>query len=173
MVNRCQASLASVLVFTACAQTQTLTAELSPGMLGPHAVGYRVTRIDDTTRPFGSHPTRPMQISLWYPAHAGTGTELRFGDYMAQIATEGQPSAFRDDGAAEKGMQEFTAFYSSIGASRPTLDSTYRLAVPARRDAVPLGKDAPVIVFAVGINESPAQHTALAEFLATHVGLVS
>ena len=98
---------------------------------------------------------------------------MRFADYMADIATEGKPRSFRDPAAAEKGMQEFSAYYGSIGASRATLDSIYRLPVQARRNATALREDSPLIVFALGLNESPAQHTALAEFLAAHGYLVA
>lgn len=160
------------LALAACAQTHTIPRELQTGIPGPYAVGYRLTRTDDPSRRFGTQPARPIQISLWYPARAASGTELRYGDYMAQIATEGAASAFRE-GTREKGMQEFSAFYTSIGASPSTLDSIYQLPVQARRDAVALANDLPLIILAVGINESPAQHTALAEYLAAHGYLVA
>ena len=173
MLNAYKTVSLCAFIFAGCAQRQTVATVLQTGIPGQLEVGYRVIRSEDATRSFGSQPARPMQISLWYPARAATGAALQFGDYMAEITTEGKPSTFRDDAAAEEGMREFSAFYSSIGVSRPTLDSIYRLHVQARRDAVALSSDSPVIIFAVGINESPAQHTALAEFLAAHGYLVA
>ena len=160
--------LVCAVVPAGCAQTPPVTTARQPIVAGSQTVGYRLIRTEDDSRRFGSQPARPIQIALWYPARPGTGTELRFGDYMAQIPTEGKPSQFQETALAEKGMQEFTAYHVSIGVSRSALDSIYRMPVPARQDAVPLATDAPMIIFAVGISESPAQHTALAEFLAAH-----
>src|SRR5688572_7652089 len=60
---------------------------------GPHAVGFRLTTIEDATRLTGgrapvearaANRARTLRVHVWYPA-AAAGTPLTIGDYL-QIA---------------------------------------------------------------------------------------
>ena len=65
---------------------------LWPGLEpGPHAVGYRVEHLYDSSRTFPGTPEseRPVQISLWYPASSVEGhSPARWKDYFLSAATE-------------------------------------------------------------------------------------
>lgn len=83
------------LLFATTASAQPLYGPLTPG---PYAVGFRVIERYDYSRPYrfardlsgkprSGELARPMQISVWYPAEKGSGKAMRFGDYVALVAS--------------------------------------------------------------------------------------
>lgn len=124
---------------------------------GPHGTGFRVLFESDPARayfpatdsPEGSL-VRPIQITLWYPARPGTGSAMRFGDYVEVAAGELGPD--RDivpgvsDGFRRGPMQPFFDGPPSDEAWARVLG----IAVAAGREAVPAPGRFPLVLHAGG-----------------------
>ena len=68
---------------------------------GPHAVGFRVMHVADSTRTYvhadGRRTARPLQIVVWYPARAAAAARpMPFGDYVHLAATAQGPRPLTD-----------------------------------------------------------------------------
>lgn len=164
------ALLASV---PAPAQTPPLLAGMATG---PHDVGFSVVRTADPSRPFGPAAApvpRPIQISLWYPTAPGhDARRMLFRHYAGHVATEGKPRPLTDE-AAREGIGEYVAYHESIGAPPEALAALMETPMLAAYDAPVAAGRHPVVLFAVGKDESPVQHAVLAEYLASHGYLVA
>ncbi|HEV7919671.1 MAG TPA: hypothetical protein VGR02_02655 [Thermoanaerobaculia bacterium] len=131
---------------------------------GPHAVGFQVVERYDYSRPYLSagrkgERARPMQISIWYPAEANSGTPMRFGDYVALVATATN-FGNRDTMAGDD------AVFNLPGVSGAAQRSEWKAAKTwARRDAKPAAGKFPLIVWSL---HWPALSHATPEYLASH-----
>jgi dienelactone hydrolase len=173
------ASVASLAPLSTAAAAAAATTTASPlwGDLepGPHAVGFQILERRDPARPF-HHPldldgrpraidlARPLQIGVWYPAQAGTGTAMRMADYVAAMGGEqdfGLDAAER----VRRGEAAYFAFPLVREASPEQRRALLAMAAVARRDATPASGRFPVVLWSLG---SPAVYEANAEHLASH-----
>lgn len=145
-----------------------LWGELEPG---PYAVGFEAVELEDASREFAHASTRPLRISLWYPAVSGTGAPMRYRGYieyherpLAAVSTEQ-----RDD----------TGAVVESWALRNGYDAEFRdrlLSAPtaARRDARPADDGPfPLVLYAAGYRATMSPHTVTAEYLASHGYIVA
>jgi dienelactone hydrolase len=143
---------------------------------GPFAVGFRQQQQYDHGRAFRNplrldgtrregELSRPMQVSIWYPAEAGSGGgPLTMGDYLSMIPNETRffkatPEAV--DAAAQ-------AFINNVlpGVLTPEMPGLLRtLQGRAHRDARPASGRFPVILYS--LFSAPVSATS-AEYLASH-----
>jgi hypothetical protein len=170
------AALLAVLVAPAApapgAAPWPLWGDLEPG---PHTVGFRTLETYDHSRSFGDKRdlagalragarSRPVQISLWYPASAETGRPLAFGEYLDRVARETDFSAaVEDDGYREA----WTARQVAGGAPRAKLEAVLAAPTAARLDAEPAAGRFPLVLMAPGFGASAWLESPLAEHLAS------
>jgi dienelactone hydrolase len=173
------AAIAGGLVVTLLPAAAGATAPPSPlwGTLesGPHAVGFQVLERRDPSRPF-RYPfdldgnrrqvdvARPLQVGVWYPAQASTGTTMRLGDYVALMGGE-QDFTLAVGERARRGEAAYFAFEVVRPATPEQRAQLLALPTAARRDAAPAAGKFPVILWSLG---SPALYQASAEHLASH-----
>jgi dienelactone hydrolase len=152
-------------------QARPLWGSLEPG---PFAVGFRVVYQLDRSRVWGPTPdsaaggelARPVRISVWYPARPGTAdTRMRYGDYVHFTA----PDRYfgRLDSLLE-GREQRSARDLFAGAEQ---DYPKLLALPvaATRDAPPLERRFPLVMYSEGWNSAQQNdNVVLAEYLASH-----
>jgi len=134
---------------------------------GPHAVGFRVRHEIDATRPpVAGRPGRPLQIAIWYPAVAGGGTPMRYGDYVAIAGSE--LSGREDAETRSRALDEFRARVVERGASPAAVEAWMATSRPVRRDAQELGGQHPLVLVAQGNYHAVHHQAVLCELLASH-----
>jgi dienelactone hydrolase len=158
------------------ADTSAAWGKLTPG---PNAVGFQVMFRTDPSRPYKpkrdylgnllpGDRSRPIQISIWYPASASGNTgQMSFQDYIDLTASE-------ENGATPSDQQKQAAFqsYKNRIASQAT-DNAVRTALATKtmavRDAKPLTTRVPLVLIAPSTGlSSPVGNAILAEYLASH-----
>ncbi len=153
---------------------------LSPG---PYQVGYAVQhhydysrtyleKTDSVGRPARRETARPIQISIWYPAEAPPSPRfIPYGEYVDSLITE-----LVFDKSSDLRKQQFLngiriqAFGPEGGnaGDQARLEQTLRIPCAAIRDARPLGKGFPLILYAPSIGREAFENSVLCEFLASH-----
>ena len=145
---------------------------------GRYSVGFRQLLLRDASRPalaaedgaaVDNGRGRQMQIAVWYPAAARSGTTMRYGEYVDRLAQE---LDFRPITAAsrrraiEKFFEMPTGFGGDTAGLRrvlPRLLATPTAATLNSRQA--LGRF-PVVLFPE--YRAPASNSVMAEYLASH-----
>jgi dienelactone hydrolase len=154
---------------------------------GPYEVGYRVLHEYDLTRTFKPKrdyfgvPTegpisRPIQISVWYPAAAAPGRRrMKREEYYLTTATEtdfAPPSTERLRIVMNRLKNiwpiEFRIPPEGRAAIREKIEGALQEEVFAAMDATPERGPFPLIVHMPGYNGSPDHHADLFEYLASH-----
>lgn len=173
---RSRAILLAVAFFLLAALTAGASAPpLGKLETGPYAVGFRVTERQDPSRffrfpfdlqgrPRSGVITRPMQISVWYPAEKSEAVRMRLRDYVALMATEKDfsvPTSMQGERGAAA-LFGFGVMRELEPAQRTKLLDFESLSV---RDARPLHGKFPVILWSLG---SPALYAGSCEYLASH-----
>ncbi len=121
---------------------------------GPHAVGLRVVQQYDFSRTYKSaERARPVQTLVWYPARPG-GSALRYGDYVALMASE----------------DDFSA--AARGAAPPSRRAAALMAAAgqpmrALRDAPPEPARFPLVIYAPSFGATAIENADLCEYLAS------
>jgi dienelactone hydrolase len=150
----------------------TLWGQLEPG---PYAVGFRQIErsdharlyrlpVDITGAPVPGKRSRPLRISVWYPAEPGAGAPLTLGDYITLLGAEGHLGLVTA-ADAEAGRRDFYRFPL---LDQATPEQRRRLeALPSRavRDARPAAGKFPLILYSLG---SAAVGNVTPELLASH-----
>ena len=171
---------AAVIIALLAVPGQTVTPEAPPQLTpGPHQVGFRVEQLRDHSRTIvapvdfegrrATTPTAlPMQVSIWYPARAASGSgRMRNRDYrelfytqetLADVSTEQRAGVGRDLRVLNR--QQFGRELSD-GQVAAALEAEGR----AVRDAAVENGRFPLIAGGLG---SPATAWPLAEYLASH-----
>lgn len=163
---------ALVLAAPAMAAGSPLWGQLEPG---PYAVGFRQIErydhsrlfrlpVDMTGAPVEGERSRPIRISVWYPAEPSGQAPLTLGDYVTLMGAEAHlgPVTAAD---AETGRRDFYRF-PFLGQATP--EQRRRLeALPSRavREARPVAGKFPVILYSLG---SAAIGQVTPELLASH-----
>jgi len=157
----------SLMVREAGAANPPLWGDLKPG---PYDVGFKVLSLVDQTRFYGNRPSRPIQVSLWFPVphdSSRSRPNLQFSDYVALYMTTGSienrgTAAARSE-AIQRYRQEWFPKEPESSVDRVLQTPTFAL-VNAQAARGPF----PLIVYAPGYGAIPLTHTPTAEFLASH-----
>lgn len=142
---------------------------------GPYAVGFRQIEhfdhsrlyrlpVDLTGRAVEGERSRPLRISIWYPAEPDARPPLTLGEYIEMIGGETVPGEL---GAAERDAGR-AAFYAFPLLRDATPEQRQRLeALPSRavRDARPMAGRFPLVLYSLG---SAALANVTPEYLASH-----
>lgn len=136
------------------------------------AVGFRVDRLSDAGRPFApdsdSPPgPRPIQAYLWYPAADSCAAPMTWGDVVEWVGVEGSHAPL-DVARAEAGRREFVAWIASMGGDTTAARAALRFGLRACEGGAPAPGRHPLVLLAVGRNDSPVMHALLGEELASH-----
>ncbi len=155
--------------------------------MGEYAVGFQTLFTYDLTRkgvPFsdwdgnlypGHRPEngRQFQINVWYPAHAGSGDPLKYGDYVDLMgrqtnfdASEAQNSFARQlfmDQTEDLAQIRDPEYHIDLNAQ---LNQLLELDIYARMNASAVDSQFPVVIYPNG--SSPAYQSITCEFLASH-----
>ncbi len=142
--------------------TSPLWFDLEPG---PHPVGFTTRWVMDRTREYGDAPARPIRMLVWFPAVRGTGSPMRYGDYLEIAPSDDR---FRDYGAALAAYDRRTARRQFSPPSDSLLGMVEPLVVAARRDARPGTGPFPLVIHSLGLGDYQLESTVLWEFLASH-----
>lgn len=138
---------------------------------GPYAVGYRVVYAFDPSRTWHlsrsySDPHfspdvlgRPVRISVWYPARAGT-KRMRITDYIHNRV----PEAFR---AAETALEKRDARVIGEWVPPGEFEKLMQTTAGAAQDAQPLKGPFPLVLYSAGVNGYTESNVVMAEFLAS------
>jgi hypothetical protein len=149
-----------------------LWGDLKPGS---YAVGFRTLFVRDLARPaLGSEKGaaagqgRQMQIGVWYPAaRALRSARMRWAEYAHLLAQE-LDFAPLDAARREQGRLKFIEATVELGGNadelRAKLPALLALETGVVRDAPPAPGRFPLVVF----PDSPAKHSILCEYLASH-----
>ena len=176
MIRRAFPAIVATLVLAApAAATPVIWGGLTPG---PHAAGFRVLFETDPGRAYfpltGARDrslARPIQITIWYPARAATGTAMRFGDYLDVASRElGPGRENREEVAREFREGPMRPFFDAP----PPDDAWERILsveVAARDGAQPAAGRFPLVLIAGG--GGALSQGVLFEYLATHGWVVA
>jgi tetratricopeptide (TPR) repeat protein len=157
-------------------ETSPIWGKLTPG---PHPVGFQVLFRKDPSRPFkakrdyqGNITTadrsRPIQISIWYPAAAGSKSDLiAFEEYLYLTASE-QTGIEPTDQQKQNVVTAFKNRWAQ-GASDQDLQAALKSKMLSLRNATPAKDRFPLVLIAPSSRlSSPVSSVVLAEFLASN-----
>ena len=153
-------------------ETSPLWGDLTPG---PYAVGFRQLERHDSSRvhrlprdlegrPRTGERSRPIRVSIWYPAAAAARAPMTWGDYAAMVAGEERFGTLSAEQIA-RGRQTLFRFPLLTDLS---LEQRARLeALPSKavRDAEPAPGRFPLILYSLG---SAVLGHVTPEYLASH-----
>lgn len=146
---------------------------------GPYSVGYRSELHRDPTRSFfpekdfkgrilPGDTRRPVPIRIWFPGRTGTGSAMKYADYV-------------EVSAGKEGLEEFARLYASrnqathkalaekYASQRPkALDQVMASPVLARLGGEPRAGRFPIIGYAGGAYNPVDENVILLEYLASH-----
>ena len=162
----------------ACAATKCLSGQTqfwSTLEAGPHAVGFRTFYLRDTLRRWEASITpdaapdlgRPIRVSLWYPATASGGSEMRYGDYFHY---DGPPDfrSLNDTLERSDRLSWLDDLTEETPNGRVVADSLFAMPVAARHDAPAADGRFPVILYSGGKGSRADANVELGEYLASY-----
>ena len=132
-----------------------------PQPLGEYAIGLKVVQQYDSSRTFSVDggetlkSKRPLQTLFWYPAKYSEAIPMTLGDFEELISRE---TSF-DTPSMHGPSQDFVHAFMQGTESEGTLSI---------RDAVPVPKRFPVIVYAPSLNAPSFENIELCEYLASN-----
>ena len=136
---------------------------------GPYAPGFEVIHTQDVLRSSDDGTTRPVQISVWYPAKAEPLTDrMDFGDYVRLSARE---TAGDSDNITVEEFQEAQSHldqFPTAGLAEATVDNLISLPTRAILGANKASGTFPLLVMIQGNHDPAYRHFILAEYLASH-----
>ena len=164
------------------AESPPLWGKLTPG---PHAVGFRSTWEFDSSRTYnttfddkttyatGKAP-RPVLVNIWYPAErADDARPMPHGGYF-EIGSDDPRLAKLATKLAEyaRGVARTELFGKSAQEMTPRerrlMDRLLATPTACRRNARPLARKAPVVIYHCGAGSSYEDNSVLCEYLASH-----
>jgi pimeloyl-ACP methyl ester carboxylesterase len=131
---------------------------------GSNAVGLKVveqydrerlfrSRLDEAGNPVTGERVRPLQTLIWYPAEKGSQSSMTAGDYLALAATE---MSFGNPQTTPSGK-----YWAGALGTRVTE------AMHSVRDAKPLARKYPVIIYSPSFSSIAWENADLCEYLAS------
>lgn len=171
------------LLFVCCHKQEQLAYPIMGNLkLGDHAVGFNTLFLYDESRsaiPFSdwegklyanqaSSKGRQFQINIWYPATAGSGVPMTYGDYVELM---GRQTNFNNSEEQKQfAKQLFIKQTNDLGGNRKftaqQLTTLTELNVVSKSQAEIKKGKFPVVIFPNG--SSPAFQSIMCEFLASH-----
>jgi len=118
------------------------------------AVGFTMVIRADSSRRVASGAPRAVEVAMWYPARASSGTPLTYREYYRE--------------SAPKQLDEFLAFLKSRGAADVVITRWMNAPMLASRDAPAAGGRYPLILLAQGNQQTVPDLAYLAELIASH-----
>ena len=159
------------------AQTFALWGDLKPG---PYSVGFQSLNRYDYSRTFKTKSgydgklrqaerARPLQVSIWYPAKKiNNGPYMMYEEYVYLAGKEEGAGALTEAEKLES-KRRYMAHPVFEAVSQDKLNGLMKMKTAAIKDASPLAGRFPLIIFGQGLDyESPAAHSILCEYLASH-----
>lgn len=154
---------------------------------GPYNVGFRSTWVSDDSRefhavlpggqPFGGNKTPwPILVAEWYPAaDAAEGIAMTQGDYLDDIvpASAGRLCDLAL-ALADESRRNIISEVLGADSAKMTIAQTAELnkylseATAAHRNARPLGRQFPLVIYVHGFQSSIEDNTVLCEYLASY-----
>ena len=156
------------------AETFPLWGELEPG---PYTVGFKVVSRYDYSRTYkpkydyegrlqSGEPSRPIQISIWYPAKkTGDSVQMLYEEYVYLIVKEESFGELTDEEKLQS-KKRFAQF--AQGAPEDKLQELFKTKTAAFKDASPQAGLFPPILFAQAYNLPPLTNFIMCEYLASH-----
>jgi len=148
------------------AQSSTLWGSLKPGS---YQVGFSVINNLDTSRQIASsNQPRPIQISLWYPAHHSTNnSHLTYRDYLLLSAHEinFEYVSVKDENAT---LQQYIELLKSNDIPDSAIFEWLDVRMFASAEAEPETGLFPLIIIAQGNMQSAHHQAILSEYLASY-----
>jgi hypothetical protein len=142
---------------------------------GPHAVGLDTILLRDSTRAFsleGVPPVgldaRPIRVLIWRPTIASSQRPLRYGAYAELVGFEGRERVVPAATGAARGRREMADYLISLGADSARAVLALELPMLARYGASAEPGRFPLVLLAVGKDDSPVLHAVAGEYLASH-----
>lgn len=148
---------------------------------GQYAVGYVVQHRYDHSRSFKvdsgredkggkSEMSRPVQISIWYPATQDSGKAISLNDYLLSFSTvtDFSPPGEQRVAAAIKVFRDYMDSKRSGELSDDLWRRTVSEHMIAKSDAEPLSGPFPLLVYAPGNPGESFENARMFEFLASH-----
>jgi len=143
-----------------------LWSDLAPG---PYDAGFHIVQLEDPSRSWGERRTRPIPMSVWYPAAPASGSPaMPFDDYVVAFSVKPDQYVSRLSDKEKEQLRVDYAARSFGDLPRSKVDELLRTETAAHRDAPPLAGHFPLVIFSTGYRASPLTHTVTFEFLATH-----
>ncbi len=128
---------------------------LSPGR-AIHRVGFRQAFLDDDSRPFGERTSRPIRISVWYPAVPRSESPLNLDSYVN----------LHQNKNASDGVPSFREWAGRMKTEESHIDSILARTNAAYHDAAPASGRFPLIVYAASFRGPAYENFAMFEYLA-------
>ncbi len=132
--------------------------------------GYRNIVLTDSSRQYkpGARPGdrlyyRPVEIDCWYPAVAAEANPIRYGEFLQLF--QQRANRFQDD-TIYSSLAGETARYLCGGLGIKDTASLTRFATQSYRDASPIRKRFPLIIYMCSYNGMCFENTRLFEILA-------
>lgn len=135
---------------------------------GKHPVGF----VARTTQ--SSVSTRPVQVSVWYPATRQPAPAMSFGGYVALYV--GGAAVVGDSVSAPSADSQTVARYRASWFAASSHARVQHLAATptAASWRAPMARGPfPIVLYAPGLGGTPLTHTITAEFLASHGFIVA
>lgn len=168
MQNRFATYLALLVPFISVisyAQTSILWGNLKPGS---YQVGFSVLNELDTSRQIAPHrKSRPIQISLWYPANHSAQAPLIYRDYLLLSAHEldFENVSSEDEDAM---LEQYTELLLSKDIPVSAIEAWFHVRMMARPEIEPAKGLFPLIILAQGNMQSAHHQAILSEYIASH-----
>jgi hypothetical protein len=132
--------------------------------------GYRNIMLTDSSRHYkpGAQPgdrlyCRPVEIDCWYPAASAGAKPISYGEFLQLF--QQRANSFQDD-TIYSSLAGETAGYLCGGLGIPDTASLTRFATQSYRDASPIRRRSPLIVYMCSYNGMCFENTRLFEILA-------
>lgn len=138
-----------------------------PSQSGSWPVGFRVTAGSYVPSSALNRSTRPLQISVWYPAASAKGKRMTYGEYVALNASERDPEKLVTRTGRDEAVEEFRSFLVSakVGASDVARILSTPMNAVENSPAAP-GRF-PLVLISQGNGQSAHDQAFLAEAIAS------
>jgi tetratricopeptide (TPR) repeat protein len=150
---------------------------------GPHKVGFSIVHVYDNSRDFPAEylepkwrsnrsGSRPLQISVWYPASDTQDESMSLGDYIRFTASQWDFSRTTTEDREQR-FQDYLARLQSNGIDKDALAKMLQIRVMAVKDAPDEIGSFPLLIYSPSLSSSPFEQFLLIELLVSHGFIVA